>query len=432
MTRSLRANFLWALAGNVCYAAAQWSIIVILAKRGDPTVLGRFALGLAITSPLLMFTNLQLRTVQATDVGARFCFGHYVALRVLGMVVFLLAVAGAAFGGRYDAATVAVLSAVALMKTAESFSDVGYGLLHAQERLDRISQSQLLKAGASVSVVLLVIGWTGSCPGGIAALALVFWLTLVTFDLALVTRTVGPGRWLPVWEAAPLRELLRISLPLGFVLLLVSLNANLPRYFLQHYRGVGEVGVFSALAYVTVSANLLVMALGQTVAPRMARACGTDLRTYTRLSARLFALAAVVGGVGLIVSVLAGRPLLGLVYGAGYAREHRVFVWLMLSSLISLLASAAGYSLTSARHFRVQIPILFFACTVTAVACGWLVPRGGVQGAAVAQAAGYTAQLAVSFAFLVFVVRRGRSVLIPSHTPTDREVRSVELIYSGR
>ena len=405
--RSLRLNFVWALAGNVFYSAAQWAMIVILARLGDPTIVGRFALGLAITSPILTLTNLQLRTVQATDVGARFCCGHYVALRLLGTAVFLLSVVVAALGGGCDRTMLAVLCAVAAMKAAESLSDVTYGLLHANERLDRIAQSQILKAVVAVCAMLVTIGLTRSYQAGIAALTFAFWLTLVTFDVAIVARTAGPGLWLPVWNGRRIRELLRLSLPLGFTLLLVSLNANLPRYFLKHYRGVGEVGVFSALAYVTVSTNLFVMALGQALAPRMAKACAADRRAFTRLSARLFAVAASVGGIGLAAAVVAGKSLLQILYGAEYAREHRVFVCLMFSGMVSHLASAAGYSLTSARFFRAQFPILLAVCAVTAAVCAWLVPGRGLAGAAVAQAGGYAVQLGACLAYLVCALRRG-------------------------
>ena len=405
--RSLGVNFAWALTGNVYYSASQWALIVILAKFDDPAVVGQFALGLAITAPIVSMTNLQLRTVQATDIGARFCFGHYVTLRLLGTTAFLLAVAVIALSAGYHGTTLAALGAVAAMKASESFSDVAYGLLHAGERMDRIAQSQILKAATSISAMLVAIGLTGSCLAGIAALALAFWLTLVTFDLATVARTTSARRWFPVWNRSRIRELFQISLPLGFTVLLVSLNANLPRYFLGHYRGVGEVGVFSALAYVTVSANLFVMALGQAMAPRMAKACATDFREFTQLTAKLFAVAASVGAIGLAVAAVAGKPLLHLLYGAEYAKEHPVFVWLMISGMVSHLASAAGYSLTSARFFRAQFPILLAVCAVTAAACARLVPSQGMAGAAVAQASGYAIQFCCCLAYLVWALRRG-------------------------
>ncbi len=401
---SLQVSFAWAFAGNLFYSASQWVTVVILAKLGNPTIVGQFALGLAITSPILMFTNLQLRTVQATDVGARFAFGDYVALRLLGIGGFVLAVA--AVGGRYRGATLAALCAVAAMKVSESLSDAGYGMLHARERLDRIAQSQMLKAMASTCGLWVIIVWTGSCLAGMVAIALAYWITLVTFDRSIITHAAGAGGRLRLWNWPQMRELFRVSLPLGLTLLLVSLNANLPRYFLEHYRGIGQVGIFSALAYVTLSANLFVMALGQAMTPRMAKARATGAPAFTRLSATLFLVAGVVGVVGMVVSVVAGRALLHLLYGPEYAKEHHVFIWLMFSGTMAYLASAAGFSLSSARFFRAQLPLLLLVCGVTAAACAGLVPKLGATGAAMAQAGGYAVQLACSLAYLIFAMRR--------------------------
>src|SRR4051794_16358727 len=64
---SLRANFTWTFVGNVIYAACQWGMLVVLAKVARPETVGNFALALAVTAPVIMLTNLQLRAVQATD-----------------------------------------------------------------------------------------------------------------------------------------------------------------------------------------------------------------------------------------------------------------------------------------------------------------------------------------------------------------------------
>src|SRR5436190_1143591 len=80
---SLRSNFLWAIVGNVAYAACQWGMLVVLAKMGSAEMVGQFALALAISTPILMFTNLQLRGVQATDARGDYSFRDYLGLRLL-------------------------------------------------------------------------------------------------------------------------------------------------------------------------------------------------------------------------------------------------------------------------------------------------------------------------------------------------------------
>src|SRR5580704_17610011 len=80
---TLRMNFLWALSGNVLYAASQWGILVALAKLGTPQMVGEFALALAITAPVMIGTGLSLRGVQATDAAAEYLFRDYLLLRLL-------------------------------------------------------------------------------------------------------------------------------------------------------------------------------------------------------------------------------------------------------------------------------------------------------------------------------------------------------------
>lgn len=64
--QSLKVNFSWTILGNSLYAFSQWYIVFILAKFGNPELVGIYSLGLAISAPILMLTGLQLRTVQAT------------------------------------------------------------------------------------------------------------------------------------------------------------------------------------------------------------------------------------------------------------------------------------------------------------------------------------------------------------------------------
>src|SRR5438876_268553 len=61
---SLRGNFCWSLVGNVIYAACQCGILMTISRLGSPEMLGQFALGLAVTTPVLAFGNLKAKGVQ--------------------------------------------------------------------------------------------------------------------------------------------------------------------------------------------------------------------------------------------------------------------------------------------------------------------------------------------------------------------------------
>jgi len=91
---TLRRNFSWTFTGNLIYAACQWGMLVVLAKLGSPEMVGQFTLGLAVTAPVIMFTNLQLRGIQATDAKGDYVFSDYLGLRLIGTGLALLIIAG--------------------------------------------------------------------------------------------------------------------------------------------------------------------------------------------------------------------------------------------------------------------------------------------------------------------------------------------------
>ena len=138
---TLRGNFSWTFAGNLVYAACQWGILVILAKLGSPEMVGQFTLGLAITAPIIMFTNLELRIVQATDARKQYSFSDYLGLRLISTALALAIITVISLLGGFRWETSLVIFLMGLAKAFESISDIFHGLIQQHERMDRIATS---------------------------------------------------------------------------------------------------------------------------------------------------------------------------------------------------------------------------------------------------------------------------------------------------
>lgn len=411
-TLSLRSNFSWTLAGNVVYSACQWGMIVLLARLAGPGVLGRLAFALALTAPVFMLAGLQLRAVQATDARQEYLFGHYLALRIVTTIAALIATVLVACLLRRGADVVVVICAVAVSKALESISDVFYGLLQQHERMDRIGMSMIVRGLASLVAFALTMLWTRSLPWSVAAMSGVWALVLVTYDVrsGRLVLASAPGDTLrPVFHIRVLRQLGVIALPLGIVMMLVSLNTNIPRYAIERRLGESDLGVFAALAALLVAGNTVVGALGQSASPRLAKHyAAADLRAFRTLLAKLLAMGAAIGLAGLAVAILGGRWLLATIYGPQFAGHTVLFAWITAAAGISYLQSITGYGVTAARYFAVQAPLLALVSAVTAVGCLWLVPQLGLVGAGVALASAGLVHLAGNIAILAHAFSRRR------------------------
>lgn len=326
---SLRVNFSWIFIGNIVYLISQCGMLMVLAKMGTPEMVGRFALGVAITSPVIMLANLQLRPIQATDTRHEYLFSDYLALRLITTMLALLVIIGIAFAFTSRWETALVILVVGLAKAIEAVSNVFYGLLQQHERMDRIAKSMIIKGPLSLLAFSVGVYLTNSVLFGVAGLAISWVLILVGYDMrsGILILNVGPrtpysaksrkvswaGILRPCWEVRRLRRLAWFALPLGFAMMLISLNANIPRYFVERYLGEQGLGFFAAMAYLMIAGGTMVNALGQSASPRLAKYYATKHgAAYCTLLTKLIGTGVLLGGTGVIVAIVAGRKILTL------------------------------------------------------------------------------------------------------------------------
>jgi len=406
---SLRTNFAWTLSGNLFYAACQWGMLVAIAKLGTAAMVGQYALGLAVCAPAFMLSGLQLRSVQATDAQTEYRLGHYMALRILGTVVALLAIGLLAWRADYPHETAAVVVFVSLAKAAESLSEVFYGLWQKHERFDLVALALGGRGVGSVLTLATVLRFTHRIVPATAALAIYWAAWLVGYEAVAVRRMARAAGsdsigWVE-WDRARLGALVVTVVPLGAVAFLSSLSTNLPRYVLEKVQGLSALGYFAAMAYLIAAGNSLVIALGQSALPRLARYFQADRPAFVRLMARMVLAAGLVGAAGTVLSWLCGAQVLARLYRPDYARNANVLVILAVGGGVTFVTGTLNTGLMAARKFLVQVPLNLLVIGIIA-ASGWkLIPRYGLMGAAYTVIAGMAASCAGSLWVLLAALR---------------------------
>jgi lipopolysaccharide/colanic/teichoic acid biosynthesis glycosyltransferase/O-antigen/teichoic acid export membrane protein len=389
----LAHNASWGLLGSLTYAGCQWAMLVVLAKLGSAEMMGQFALGFAVSAPLFILANLSLRAVLVTDVRGDHRFGDYLALRLITTLAGLVINVGVAVlvGYRWETSTVIVLVGVA--KAIEAVADILYGLMQKRERMDLMARSIVMRGVLSVLALGAGVYLTSRVLWGLVLMAAVWALVLVGYDLPTGRRLLGTGIR-PRWERVDLVRLTGLSLPLGVTAMLISLSATVPRYFVERFRGEQELGAFVAMVSLVTIGSTVVNALGQSASPRLATyyAAG-DNASAGKILMGLIGLGVLLGAAGVLIALAWGREVLTALYRPEYAEHVGAFVLIMLAGGISYVASFLWYAITSARLFRVQMPLFASVVAVALVVCAALVPSNGLLGAAQASVATCTANL---------------------------------------
>lgn len=415
---SLRRNFSWTFAGNIIYAASNWAMVIVLAKLGTSQMVGLYALGLAVTQPVISLAQLSLRSVQATDARRLYQFTDYLCLRAVMLIAALLVITGVSLEHGSQRELALVIGIVGLGAAFDAVSDVFYGLQQQHERMDRIAISMAIKGPLSLIGLSVGVYLTGSVVWAAAGSALASALTVVLYDIpagmSLLKSHGGSGysngglrtSWKSGSKVRTLARLLWLTLPMGITMLLVSLNENISRYFVEHYLGAGLLGIYAALASLLRIGGNLGNALGQSASPRLAKyyAAG-DRPRFTALLRKLVGMGAVMGVSGVLIAAVAGRFILRLLFKREYAEHADVLILLMAAGGVGYVVSFLGYAITAARRFTIQIVWYGLAACVTGLISWWLIPIIGLRGAALSALISELVVLAVGLVIIARVLR---------------------------
>lgn len=385
--RALGHNVAWTLIGRVLYAGGQFAMLAVIARLAGVEAVGAFAFAIAVTAPPMVFANLQLRSLYATDVDDRFAWSTWWRVRIvattlaLAVCLALVPISGIDPHGPIAGA----IAMVAVAKAIETLSDLHYGAFQRHGQMQRFGRSLALRGGTSVLALWAVLAAGGSLTLALAAWAGCWAAILIVSDAPAAARLrTGTAR-----SGAGASRLLAHALPLGVVFLLDSIHQNIPRWFVEARLGSAELGRFMPVVYAMTIGTALVFAMCAPRAPHLARRMTAgDAAGFTSLALGLLARTAVVGVLGIATAAIAGEPLVRLAFGEAFAVERSVLIWLAIAAALHFVTVAAMTALVAARALLVQ-PLCYVAAIATATAASamWL-PEHGLRGAAWASACG--------------------------------------------
>ena len=416
---SLCADFSWAFVGNAVYAGGQFAMLMLLTKLVRPELVGQYALGLALVYPVMMLTNMQLRSVMNSNASERAHFGHYLSLRLLTTSAAFVTIFGITQALRYDRELTEVVLMVGVAYGIETISDVYYARLQLHDRMAEISKSLMARAALSVLGLAAATYVTRSVVWGIASVAVARAIVLIGYDSREGTHTLpGQTRWFsldgelaPRFDASEQRELLWRSLPLGIVVLLTTLNSSIPSFFIKHGIGERDLGIFSALGLTISVGNMAVVSLGQSAFTRLSRAYATgNMGAFGSLLGMLLACGVAIGVCGMIISKFAGREILTILFRPEYAERADLLPWIMAAGAVLFMAQFLGFGMTAVGFYHSQVYLNILANASLVAACYWLVAGKGLLGAILAMLIAAIVQLAASAIILAAGMRTKASV----------------------
>ena len=399
----MKRNALWLLIGNGGYATTQLLSIVIISKTLGVKDLGLFSLGLALTAPIMMFSNFGTRVLWVTDATGGLNYFQFRFTRFLssisGFVVcffFLLFYLD-------DTNHLLILLFIALSKVVESNADIYYADLHKQGDQKRICISMLSRGLMGILGMSIGCFLFNDLFIGVLCYSLCWLVSFIITDIFFGDPLKDNEFLLPsknqiVWLA-------KQGSPLAISLFLVNINLNIPRIALESQHGLEAIGIFSALYFFIQTGSIVINSIGQLILPKLSKFYDRGLYDkHLQMIIKSFLIVFVFSSCGMLFCYLYGELLLLYLYDKSVSMySNLLFLFFLLSPfqyLVSIMNPAISSTKKNVYLIWCQL-LMFISILITALI---LVPTFDIAGA-------YYSTVVSSFIVLILYFFMYRKIL---------------------
>lgn len=372
-------NLSWIFFANLFVALVKWLFIIFIAKNLSPTEVGVYTLAFAVTAPIFIFFNFNLRSLYITSENNNF-YDFLFTRNLLNIVALIFSIAVAYL--IYPNYLIIILL-VCLTKYLDLKSDLYYAIPHKENNLSIIGKFLIIKY-----ILILIVFIAILLISNDLVLSLTGQVVIQTIFFYIYERKHFVKKYNIIknrFNTKKVKEILFIAFPLGFVGMLVSLNSNIPRYFLELFESPKELGYFSAIVQISMIVGLFMNSITQVILPRFSNFYKQNkiplLRKY--IFSYMPIITIIIGFILIIICFLFGGNILNLVYGSDYAKYSNILLLVAIAISINLLSWILDAALLAIRYISIQPKISIFNFIAT-IGIGYiLINNHGIEGAAI-------------------------------------------------
>ena len=329
--------------GNIFHAFSQWAVITLISAFGGNGAAGTYVSALAMTAPVFMFFDLNLRVMRSTDHEFDEVFSSYMGLRFYALVCAI--VVSILICLVFYPLRIGIIIPILAYRVGESISNLAYGGLQRQQSSHLIGGSLTMKGIAALALLAVIVPLTsGNAIVAACGMAVVSIIWGIFRDLPLAWKINSPET--PISKQVVLdgirnitacKRIAKRAFPLGFDAGISSIALNAPKYSIEYFLGTDILGVYGILAQLAFSMQKLIGAIGHTGVPVLSKQRSQNNRKgFWRLFNRLLGSSIAVG----LLSVLGGTLVIPYVMNICLGPDYGDY-WLMFSLLLaSCLAGA--------------------------------------------------------------------------------------------
>lgn len=384
----MKKNISLLLFASIIKGFYQWSLLILIVKFLSTEDVGYFTLAFAVTAPIFMFFNLQLKSIYVVDYRRINYSFNYFIIRIISLILALISLSIYSYFNNYD---LLVLFLVGLIKALESLFDILHADFQKKESMSFMSVSIVFQSISSLIVFTLTLYLTNSLIYSLISIIVVLIIIFIIYDLRIFLNINGinleylrfiRNNFYKMNNFIFIKKLLLNALPLGISVFIGSYLTNLPRIYVEKYLGVEQLAYFGAMSYMAIGFFQLLLPLQTVIRPRLANFLRElkykEFKYYLILS---IIITLIYGLILILIFNFFGSYILTIIYNENYVDYLNILLLLLLAQTILTMSVFLNIAVQVFHIFKLQVLASIFSLCSLLLISEILIDKYYVYGA---------------------------------------------------
>ena len=385
----MKKNLSLLFIANIIKGFYQWSLLILIVKFLSVQDVGYFTLAFAVTAPVFMFFNLQLKSIYVVDHRRTNYDYNYFIIRVISVIFALLCLSLYSYFNNYD---LFILLLVGIIKALESMFDIIHADFQKKEVMQFMSVSIIFQSLLSLMVFTIALLLTNSLISSLISIIVVMVAILCIYDLRIFLKINNinilyvhfmQSHFYKKSNLIFIKKLLLNALPLGISVFIGSYLTNLPRIYVEKYLGLEQLAYFGAMSYMAIGFFQLLLPIQIILRPRLAKLLKqhkwNEFIKYLNVS--IFS-TIIFGSILISIFYLIGDYVLIKVYNENYTSYLNILLLLMLGQIILTSSGYLNIAVQTFHIFKLQLLVSVFLLFIVFLIGPTLIKTFNMNGAA--------------------------------------------------
>ena len=374
-----RKNFIWNVFGTGFNAFNSLFFLIAVTRINGVDNAGIFTIAYSTACIIYVLGIYAGRIYQVTEPDKSITNKEYIVNRIISVVLMSILVLAFCFIRGYDGYKILIFFLITLFRSIEAFSEVFYGVLQKNEKLEYVGKSLFVKSLLSIIVFVIVDILTKNMELSICSIIITWVLFLILYDFRKSSKYIEKDSKINWTNVMKIFKRGFTTFAIAFLGIYII---NAPKYAIDNFlpndvQTVFGIIVMPATVVSLVSQFLIHPFLNQILKCYEER----DLKAVRKILFKLVGAIAVFGLIAAILAYFIGTQVLGLLYGL----DLGAYKWQLLTIIIAATLYTIGIIhssvLTTVRDTFSQFVMYIIISIFTLIVSDLLTKRLQLDGA---------------------------------------------------